>query len=259
MKNWYTEVKTEKQKLDKNFKKHHILPRSMIMCIGGTGTGKTNALMDLLDKKNDVWHKIIIFNPNNTDEPLYNHLSKNIDLDMINDIKELPDLNQWDEKDNGKEKLIVFDDFINVDNKGKKKIQDYLISGRKKGFTCYLMSQSYKDVPKMITRNIHYFIIFKLNDNISIDNIIRNHNVDNLDKADIKNFYHECVSEPMNFMMIDLKGDGVKRFRKNWLGFKGGKAKSGNYGFVKKLMYTPEFDIGKVKTPSKDLLLFKSK
>ena len=145
-------------------------------------------------------------------------------------------------------------DFINVDNKGKKKIQDYLISGRKKGFSCYLMSQSYKDVPKMITRNIHYFIIFKLNDNVSIDNIIRNHNVDNLDKDEIKNFYHHCTTEPMNFMMIDLKGEGTKRLRKNWLEFKGGSAKS---GFVKKLMYTDAFDINKVKNPSQNLLYFK--
>jgi hypothetical protein len=259
MKNWYDEVKTTKQKIDKNFKKHHILPKSMIMAIGGTGTGKTNALMDLLDKKNDQWYKIIIFNPNNSDEPLYNHLKSHIkELNIISDIKELPPLSDWPEDDNDKEKLIVFDDFINMDNKAKNKIQDYLISGRKKGFTCYLMSQSYKDVPKIITRNIHYFIIFKLNDNISIDNIIRNHNIDNLDKNEIKNFYHECVKEPMNFMMLDLKGDGVKRLRKNWLGFKGGsKGGSSKSGFVKKLMYTDAFDVGKVKKPSKNLLEFK--
>ena len=142
MKNWYDEVKTTKQKIDKNFKKHHILPKSMIMAIGGTGTGKTNALMDLLDKKNDQWYKIIIFNPNNSDEPLYNHLKSHIkELNIVSDIKELPPLSDWPEEDNDKEKLIVFDDFINMDNKAKNKIQDYLISGRKKGFTCYLMSQ----------------------------------------------------------------------------------------------------------------------
>ena len=41
---------------------------------------------------------------------------------MINDIKDLPPLNDWPEEDNEKEKLIVFDDFINLDNKAKKKI-----------------------------------------------------------------------------------------------------------------------------------------
>ena len=58
----------------------------------------------------------------------------------------------------------------------------------------------------------------------------------------------------MNFMMIDLRGEGVKRLRKNWLDFKGGKAKSGNYGFVKKLMYTSNFDINKVKNPTNHLI-----
>jgi hypothetical protein len=93
-----------------------------------------------------------------------------------------------------------------------------------------------------------------LNDNISIDNIIRNHNIDNLDKDDIKNFYDHCTSEPMNFMMMDLRGEGVKRLRKNWLEFKGGKAKSGNYGFVKKMMYTPDFDITRIIRPSEHLI-----
>ena len=32
----------KKPKLDKNFNAHHILPNSMIICIGGTGSGKTN-------------------------------------------------------------------------------------------------------------------------------------------------------------------------------------------------------------------------
>ncbi len=30
----------KKPKLDTNFKMHQILPNSMVMCIGGTGSGK---------------------------------------------------------------------------------------------------------------------------------------------------------------------------------------------------------------------------
>ena len=66
-------------------------------------------------------------------------------------------------------KLIIFDDFINVENKKLKKIYNYLISGRKFGFTCWLMAQNYSSVPKVIVRNINYFILFKLNDNISLN------------------------------------------------------------------------------------------
>ena len=41
----------------------------------------------------------------------------------------------------------------------------------------WLISQEYRSVPKIITRNINYFILNKINDAISIDNIIRNHNM----------------------------------------------------------------------------------
>jgi DNA helicase HerA-like ATPase len=163
MKNWYNEVKTKKQKLDKNFKKHHVLPKSMILALGGTGTGKTNALMDLLDKKNDVWHNIIIFNPNNTDEPLYNLLQSKIpDVELINDIDEGPHVQEFDDKNKSKSKLIVFDDFINLNKKQMAVLADYAISSRKFAFTCVFMSQSYTSIPKIISRNCNYIMIFKI-------------------------------------------------------------------------------------------------
>ena len=43
--NWYDKIpnKNNKKKLPKNWKNHHIYPNSMILCVGGTGTGRTNA------------------------------------------------------------------------------------------------------------------------------------------------------------------------------------------------------------------------
>ena len=45
-----------KIKRDKNFKDHMIEPESMILCIGGTGTGKTNALVNFLKRKKDYYN-----------------------------------------------------------------------------------------------------------------------------------------------------------------------------------------------------------
>ena len=62
--NWYEKLKDQlpnPTKLDKNFNKHHILPNSMILAIGGTGSGKTNSLMSFLAFKNDSFYKIILF------------------------------------------------------------------------------------------------------------------------------------------------------------------------------------------------------
>jgi len=211
----------KKPKLDKNFKSHYILPNSMIMCIGGTGSGKTNALMDFISRKTNAFYDIIIYTGSTADEPLYNFLQSKIpDLKMYTDISELPELKEFDNEDKDKEKLIVFDDFINLNKKQMVKINEYLTSGRKFGFTVWLMAQSYTAVSKIIIRNCNYFIIFKLNDNITINNIIRNHNIFNVPKEFFKEAYIHATSEPRNFLLIDLKSnDKSKYLRHNFLDF----------------------------------------
>jgi hypothetical protein len=53
-------MKTIKRNYLKNRKNHHIYHISMIVCVGGTGTGKTNALIDYLGRTSREFHKIII-------------------------------------------------------------------------------------------------------------------------------------------------------------------------------------------------------
>ena len=136
------------------------------------------------------------------------------DTEFYEDINELPSLN--DDEDHEHEKLIVFDDFINLKKKEFQKIKEYLTAGRKKKWTVYLNAQNYTDVPKTITRNCHYFLIFKQNDNVTINNILKNHNVDNVDKDDFKKMYLDATKEKPNFLMVDLKGGSI---RKNFLQF----------------------------------------
>lgn len=220
--NWYTKVNTQvkKVKKNKNFNKHHIEPNSMITCIGGTGSGKTNALIEFLNRNNECFYKIIIFTASTADEPLYNALVQAIpETEIYTNIDELPSLTEFPDEENHQEKLIVFDDFINLKTKEMKKIQQYATAGRKKGFTCFFLAQNYTQIPKNISRNSHYFIIFRLNDNVSINNIIKNHNLDDTDKEEIKNAYLMSTENKGNFFMIDLKGPEQKRYRHNFLNF----------------------------------------
>jgi hypothetical protein len=221
--NWYEKLKDEitpPAKLDKNFNMHHILPNSMILAIGGTGTGKTNSLMSFLSFKNDSFYKIILYTGSTGEEPLYQYLKQKIpELEIYTDIDEVPSLKEFDDEYKDKEKLIIFDDFINLNKKQMDKINEYLTAGRKFGFTVFLLAQNYVSVAKTITRNINYFIIFKLNDNVSINNIIRNHNVDNIDKDKFKEAYLNSTKEKLNFFMLDLKGDPQKRLRHNFTEF----------------------------------------
>jgi hypothetical protein len=208
-------------KMPKSWKNHHIYNNSMIMCIGGTGAGKTNALLNYLARSSGEFSKIIIFTGSITDEPLYKILiEKNPEINIYNNIDELPDLEDFDNKKKDLPKLIIFDDFINLKPKEMTKINKYLTQGRKYGFSCWLMGQSYTSIPKIISRNIQYYILFKINDNVSIDRILRNHNVFDIDHDLIKKVYQYCTKDPLNFLLIDLKTqNNNERFRRNFLDF----------------------------------------
>ena len=216
---FYEKLHIKGSALPKTWKKHHIFNNSMILCLGGTGTGKTNALINYISRSSTEFSDVIVCSFSTVDEPLYNLLEEN-GVTLYNNIDEVPDLEEYDSDDKKKPKLIVFDDFINVENKKLKKIYNYLISGRKFGFTCWLMAQNYSSVPKVIVRNINYFILFKINDNISLNNIIRNHNISDVDASIIKSAYNLCTQTPPNFFMIDMKTGNLKeRFRENFLNF----------------------------------------
>jgi len=141
-------------------------------------------------------------------------------IELISDIDEVPDLEEFDDKNKDKPKLIVFDDILNVEKKKMKKLYKYLIAGRKFGFSVWVMSQDYASVPKIIVRNINYFILFKINDNISLNNIIRNHNIADVPSSIIKAACNVCTKTFGDFFMIDMKTTNLdERFRHNFLGF----------------------------------------
>lgn len=211
-----------KKKIDKTLPDHYILPTSMILCIGPTGSGKSNFLMNLLKRQNGKYFRIIIFTASTTDELLYNVLKEAIpQTEFYDNINDMPDLVALDNEDTDKseEKIVVWDDFINLNAKEKVKINKWVNSSRKFGFTNLLMAQNYTDVPTQIRRNINYFIIFKLNDIGTLKHILRT-NAFGVDKDKIMRAYTEAVSQPKNFFMIDCKTtDPHMRFRSCFLNF----------------------------------------
>jgi len=208
IKNYYNHLPNELKRentTNKTFKNHHILPNSMICAIGGTGSGKTNSILDMIHRMDGTFYQIIVFNPVSTDEPIYNLLKKQMpDVQLISDINELPAVSEF-EDDKDQQKLLIVDDWINQNKKDFKKIQDYFISGRKSSFTVVALCQNYTSIPKVISRNCHYYFVFKLADNVSINNIIRNHNIYNVDKVKFREYYDDATKEPLNFFLVDLK------------------------------------------------------
>jgi len=220
IKNYYENLPKDlrrENKVNNTFKNHRILPNSMICAIGGTGTGKTNSILDMIHRMDGTFYQIIVFNPVSTDEPIYNLLKKQMpDVQLVSDINELPALSDFGE-DKEQQKLLIVDDWINMVKKDFKKILEYFTGGRKAGFTVVALCQNYTSVPKVVSRNCQYFIVFKLSDNVSINNIIRNHNIYNVGKEEFRDCYDDATSEPLSFLLVDLKGKPEHHLRKNFL------------------------------------------
>ena len=197
--NFYDKLGIKGSARPKTWEKTHMYNKCHTLCLGGTGSGKSNSLINYISRSSGEFYKIIICSFSTTDEPLYNMLEDTGKIELINNIDEVPDLHEeFDDEHKNKPKLIVFDDFINLQKKDMKKINEYLISSRKFGFSVWLMAQNYTSVPKVLVRNINYFILFKINDNISLNNIIRNHNIADVDSSIIKiglQFMHANIRE----------------------------------------------------------------
>ena len=208
--------KEGKGTLPKGYKNHYIDKNSRILMIGSSGTGKSNALLNFIERSSGEFHDILICSFSTTDEPLYNYLQSKIpEVRLINNIDDVPSVQEFDDNDKNKSKLIVFDDFINLSKKEMKKIFDYAISSRKFGFTAVFIAQSYTSVPKIISRNSNYIFLFKINDKYSIKRIISNHGLSSITSPDIiEKYYYYCINQPLGFLLIDLKTtDDSKRFR----------------------------------------------
>ena len=221
MTDWYAKcgkgTGNSKIKNDKNFKKHMIKPCSMISIIGQTGSGKSTALVEFLSRKNDSFFEIIIFSGSTADEPLYNLLQEHIDgIKVIDNADELPELTDYNDEDKKSEKLIVFDDMINLPKKQLLKIQKWFNSARKYGFTCIAIAQNYTDMPIQMRRNTMYFILFRLNDVNTIKQILKNHNNNGDDKDAVMEAYFHATEKPKNFFTLDLTPDSPARYRHNF-------------------------------------------
>ena len=214
--NFYSLLPKDKQKPPAGFKNHLIECNSRLLFIGQSGSGKTNTLLNYIERSSGEYQQIFICSFSTTDEVLYQYLKDKIpEVELINDINEVPPVQSFNDDDKKIRKLIVFDDFICLSKKDLKILQDYAISSRKYGFTVVYMAQEYTSVPKVISRNCNYIFCFKINDKVSIKRMISNHGLSDQYKPEqIEKIYHYCISKPLGFLLIDLKtNDESKRLR----------------------------------------------
>ena len=205
-----------------------------ILVIGLSGSGKTNALLNLIQKQNsnNPVDKIYLY-AKDLSEPKYKFLiekRENAGIKNCNDptafieySNTMDDVFSNIDDCNPKRKrniLIVFDDVIAdiMTNKTFQAIiKELFIRCRKLSISLVFIRQSYFSVPKEAILNATHYLIMKINNRKDLQQIAINHSAD-IDYKDFLKIYRSCTNEPYSFLTIDttLHTNDPMRFRKNF-------------------------------------------
>ena len=183
-----------------------------ILIIGGSGSGKTNALLNLVKEQDDI-DKIYLY-AKDLSEPKYEFLIKkreDVGIKYCNDpnafiecSNRMDDIYQNINDYNPSRKrkiLIVFDDMI-ADIMTNKKFQaiikELFIRCRKLNISLVFITQSYFSVPKDVRLNSTHYLIMKISNRKELQNIAINHSADIVYKDFLK-IYRECTKKTLFF------------------------------------------------------------
>ena len=204
-----------------------------ILIIGGSESGETNALLNLINNQPDI-DKIYLYAKDRYEQKYQYLINKHekVGLNLFNDPKAFMEYsndtqdvhkNIADYNPIKKRKiLIVFDDMIADminNNKLNPIVTELFIRGRKLNISIVFITQSYFKVPKDVRLNSTHFFIMKIPKKRELQQIALNHS-SHIDFKDFMNIYKKCTTEPYSFLVNDttLPSDDPLRFRKNLLG-----------------------------------------
>ena len=201
-----------------------------ILTIGGSGSGKTNALLNLIHNQQDI-DEIYLYakDPDEDKSQLLINKRESAGLKHFNDPKSFieyfndmndifKNINNYN-SDKENKILIVFDGMI-ADMINNKKLNsivtELFIRGRKQNISLVFITQSYFKVPKDVRLNTTHFFIMKIPNKRELPQISISHTSD-IDTKDFINIYKKCTNTPYSFLVCDttLASDDPLRFRKN--------------------------------------------
>ena len=203
-----------------------------ILIIGGSGSGKTNVLLILIENQPDI-DKIYLYTKdpyeakyqcliNKRESVGINHFNNpKVFIEYSNDLRDVYKNIDYYNLYKENKILMVFDDMI-ADMINNKKLNstvtELVITGRKLNISLAFITQSYFKVPKDIRLNTTHFFIAKIPIKRELQQIEINHSSD-ISAKDFINIYKECVFEPYLFFVNDttLASDNLLSFRKLFL------------------------------------------
>ena len=204
-----------------------------IVIIGGSGSGKTNALLNLINNQSDI-DKIYLY-AKDPYEAKYHCLIKKREkvgqnhfddpktfIEYSDDMQDVSkNIEDYNPRKNRKV-LIVFDDMI-ADMMNNKKLDSIVTElftrGRKINISIVSISQSYFKVSRVVRLNTTHFFIMKIPNKRDVQQIASNQSSD----IDFKNFmkiFRKYTAEPYSSLVNDttLPSNDPLRFKKNLLG-----------------------------------------
>ena len=200
-----------------------------ILIIGGSGSGKTNTLLNLIENQPDI-DKTYLY-ATFPYESKYQYLINKRESEGINHFKDPKAFVEYSNDmhvyknihdynpDKENKILIVFDDMI-VDMIHNKKLNsivtELFIRGRKLNISFVFITQSYFKVPKDVRLNTTHFFIMKIPNKRELQQIAISQSSD-IDFKDFIKIYKKCTDNPYSFLVNDitLPSDNPLRFRKN--------------------------------------------
>ena len=142
--NYYTKIPKELRRVyhNPNYLKHKLNIPFRMLIIGGSGSGKTSTLMNLIKITSGTFEFIAVA-LKSKHEPLYEYLEKKIPNALTFYENSVPDMKVFEPY---KQSLIVFDDLV-ATKELQKQIADFYVRGRKFAISMVYLSQSYYGVP----------------------------------------------------------------------------------------------------------------
>ena len=187
-----------------------------ILIINGSGSGKTNALLNLINNQTDI--DKIYLNAKDPYEAKYQYLitkHEKVGLNHFNDPKafmeysnDMQDVYKNIEDCNPIRKrkvLTVFDDIIADminNNKLNPIVTELFIRGRKLNISIVFITQSYFKGVKDVNLNSTHFFIMKIPNKRELQQIALNHSSD-IDFKDFIKIYKKYTKEPYSFLVND--------------------------------------------------------
>ena len=208
---------TNENKIEHNSKWPYIPDHPYrILIVGGSGSRKTNALLNLINNQPDI-DKIYLYTKDPYEAKYQYLINKRVKvgLDHFKDPKafmkysnDMEDVYKNIKNYNpGKKRkiLIVFDDMI-ADMINNKKLNsvvtEFFIRGRKDNIIIVFITQSYFKVPKDVRLNYTHFFIMKIPNKRELQKIALNHSSD-IDFKDFIKIYKKCTVESYSFLVND--------------------------------------------------------